>query len=106
MVMKMKNILVLVVLVLAGCGIISGASLSNSGAGFIGKSASELFAEKGAPAQQITSPTGATIYVYEAHNLEGATFCKGSFYVRDGQVVGFVAKGQGITCGASAGNIQ
>jgi hypothetical protein len=94
------------IIVLAGCGTISSASLSNSGPDFIGKSAGELFAEKGTPSRQVTSPTGATIYVYEAHNLIGANFCEGSFYVRGGQVVGFVAQGQGITCGASAGDLQ
>ncbi|MDR3424660.1 MAG: hypothetical protein P4M13_06220 [Alphaproteobacteria bacterium] len=97
---------VIVATVLSGCGTISSASLSNGGPDFIGKTAGELFAEKGTPARQVTSPTGATIYVYEAHNLIGANFCEGSFYVRDGVVVGFVAQGQGITCGASAGNLQ
>jgi hypothetical protein len=68
--------------------------------------ASTLFAEKGAPERQLTSPTGAVIYVYETHNLLGAKFCDGSFFVREGTVVGFVARGQGITCGGTAGNVQ
>ena len=92
--------------VLSGCGTISSASLSNNGPDFIGRSSSNLFAEKGPPARQVNSPTGATIYIYEVHNLVGATFCEGSFYVRGGVVVGFAANGQGITCGASAGDVQ
>ena len=104
--MRTIGLALIVAAALTGCGTINSASMSNDGPGFIGKAASDLFAEKGAPMRQVTSPTDATIYVYEVHNLMGATFCEGSFYVRDGKVVGFVARGQGITCGATAGDIH
>jgi hypothetical protein len=91
---------------LAACGTMGSAALSGEGPGFIGKPAQALFAEKGAPLRQITSPSGATIYVYEAHNLYGATFCEASFYVRDQMVVGFSARGPTPTCGGTAGRID
>lgn len=91
---------------LAGCGTIGSASLSTEGPSFVGRSAQDLFATKGAPLRQITSPSGSTIYVYEAHNLYGATFCEASFYVRGQVVVGFSARGPAPTCGGSAGQID
>jgi hypothetical protein len=90
----------------SACGTIGSASLSGEGPGFVGLSAQSLFAAKGAPLRQITSPSGATIYVYEAHNLYGATFCEASFYVRDQIVVGFSARGPAPTCGGTAGRID
>jgi hypothetical protein len=91
---------------LAGCGTVGSASLSGEGPNFVGRPAQDLFAAKGAPLRQISSPSGATIYVYEAHNLYGATFCEASFYVRDRIVVGFAARGPAPTCGGSAGRID
>ena len=91
---------------LAGCGTIGSAALSGEGPSFIGQPASALFAQKGAPMRQLTSPSGATIYVYEAHNLIGATFCEASYFVRNQIVVGFAARGQGITCGGTAGDVS
>jgi hypothetical protein len=90
----------------AGCGTIGSANLSSEGASFIGQPASALFARKGAPIRQLTSPSGAMVYVYEAHNLIGATFCEASYFVRDQIVVGFAARGQGLTCGGAAGRID
>jgi hypothetical protein len=90
----------------SGCGTIGSAALSGEGPSFVGQPAQNLFAAKGAPLRQITSPSGATIYVYEAHNLMGATFCEASFYVRDQIVVGFSAHGPAPTCGGSAGRID
>jgi hypothetical protein len=92
--------------VLAGCGTIGSASLSSEGPSYVGRPVEALFAEKGTPLRQVTSPGGATIYVYEAHNLYGATFCEGSFFVRDKVVVGFSARGPAPTCAGTAGNIQ
>jgi len=102
----MKNVILIATsaILLSACGTIGSANLSGEGPSFIGKSAEALFAEKGAPLRQITSPTGATVYVYEAHNLYGATFCEGSFYVRNQIVVGFQARGFAPTCGGTAGN--
>ena len=88
---------------LAGCGTIGSAALSSDGPSFVGKPAQALFAAKGAPQRQLTSPSGAMIYVYEAHNLVGATFCEATFYVRDQMVVGFSANGLSPACGGSAG---
>lgn len=104
--MKKNALLFIATLSLASCGTISSASLSNEGPSFIGKTDATLFSEKGTPARQVVSPSGATIYVYETHNLIGATFCEGSFYVRDGVVVGFTAHGEGITCSGTAGDTQ
>jgi hypothetical protein len=82
------------------------ANLSGEGPSFIGKQAQVLLAAKGAPLRQLTSPSGATIYVYEAHNLYAATFCEGSYYVRDQFVVGFLARGFSPACSGTAGNVQ
>ncbi len=91
---------------LTACGTMGSAALSSEGPSLVGRSASDLFAAKGAPVRQLTSPSGATIYVYEAHNLYGATFCEASFFVRDQIVVGFSAHGLGVTCGGSAGRLD
>ena len=99
-------LLAIAVATLGGCGTVTSANLSNEGPAFIGKPAQTLFAEKGAPLRQITSPAGATVYVYEAHNLYGSTFCEASYYVRDQVVVGFQARGFAPTCGGTAGNVQ
>lgn len=101
-----KLIMPFVAATLAACGTIGSANLSSDGPSYIGKSASELFAGKGTPIRQVASPGGATIYVYETHNLYGSKFCEGSFYIRDDKVVGFQARGPSIACGASAGNVQ
>ena len=63
---------------MTACGTIGSAALSGEGPEFVGKPAQALFAAKGAPLRQVTSPSGATIYVYETHNLYGATFCEAS----------------------------
>jgi hypothetical protein len=90
----------------SACGTMGSAALSGEGPGFIGKPAQALFSAKGAPLRQIASPSGATVYVYEAHNLYGATFCEASFYVRDQMVVGFSARGPAATCGGTAGRVD
>jgi hypothetical protein len=90
----------------SACGTIGSANLSSEGPSLIGKPAQALFTERGAPLRQITSPGGATVYVYEAHNLYGATFCEASFYVRNQIVVGFLARGFAPTCGGTAGNLE
>jgi hypothetical protein len=100
----MRNVLIAIIgMVLASCGTMGSAALSSDGPGFVGKTGQELFAAKGAPQRQLTSPSGATIYVYEAHNLYGATFCEASFYVRSQIVVGFSANGLSPACAGSAG---
>jgi|SRR5215469_4941030 len=76
-------LLAIATVALSGCGTIGSANLSSEGPSYIGRSAQTLFAEKGVPLRQITSPSGATIYVYEAHNLYGSTFCEASYYVRN-----------------------
>jgi hypothetical protein len=91
---------------LSACGTIGSAVVSSEGPAFVGRPAQDLFVAKGAPLRQITSPSGATIYVYEAHNLYGATFCEASYYVRDQIVVGFSARGGAPTCGGTAGRID
>jgi hypothetical protein len=91
-------------LALSGCGTLSSAALSAQGPDFVGKPASALFAAKGPPKRELHAPSGATIYVYETHNMAGnSTFCEGSFYVRDQTIVGFQANGQWATCTGSAG---
>lgn len=100
------TLLALAVASLGACGTIGSAALSGEGPNFIGQSAQALFAAKGAPLRQITSPSGATVYVYEAHNLYGATFCEASYYVRDQIIVGFSAHGFAPTCGGSIGRID
>jgi hypothetical protein len=104
----MKNALIAATsaILLAACGTVGSANLSNEGPAFIGQPATALFAQKGAPLRQITSPSGAIIYVYEAHNLYGSTFCEASYYVRGEIVVGFQARGFAPTCGGTAGNVQ
>lgn len=92
--------------VLTACGTIGSAALSSEGPSFIGRPAQALFEAKGAPLRQLTSPSGATIYVYEAHNLYGATFCEASFYVRNQVVVGFLARGPAPTCRGTAGEVD
>lgn len=89
--------------ILAGCGTIGSAGLSSDGAKFVGQPVQALLADRGAPLRQMTAPSGAMIYVYEAHNLYGATFCEGSFYIRDQTVVGFAAHGPALTCGGTTG---
>lgn len=93
-------------IILSGCGTVGSANLSGEGPSFIGRPAQALFADKGAPLRQITSPSGATVYVYETHNLYGATFCEASFYVRNQIVVVFQARGFAPTCGGTAGDIN
>jgi hypothetical protein len=91
---------------LTACGTVGSANLSSEGPAFIDQPATALFAQKGAPLRQITSPSGATVYVYEAHNLYGSTFCEASYYVRDQMIVGFQARGFAPTCSGTAGNVQ
>ena len=98
--------LILGFLVLAGCGTMGSAVLSSEGPNFVGKPVGDLLAAKGAPLRQINSPSGATIYVYEAHNLYGATFCEGSFYIKNEAVVGFAAHGPAPTCAGSTGEVR
>jgi hypothetical protein len=74
--------LLAITMLLSACGTVGSANLSNEGPGYIGKPAQTLFSDKGAPLRQLTSPSGATVYVYEAHNLYGSTFCEASYYVR------------------------
>ena len=88
--------------ILAGCGTIGSAGLSSEGPKFVGQPVQALLADRG-PLRQMTAPSGAMIYVYEAHNLYGATFCEGSFYIRDQTIVGFAAHGPAPTCGGSTG---
>jgi hypothetical protein len=65
--------------ILAGCGTIGSAGLSSEGPKFVGQPVQALLADRGAPLRQMTAPSGAMIYVYEAHNLYGATFCEDRF---------------------------
>jgi hypothetical protein len=102
----MRYSLMALMLALSGCGTIGSAVISGEGPGFVGQPAAALFAAKGSPLRQITSPSGATIYVYEAHNLYGATFCEASYYVRDQIIVGFAAHGGAPTCQGAAGRID
>ena len=71
-------------LALAGCANIRSARLSNGATDYIGKPMSRLVADKGLPAHQSTSPQGATLLVYQAHDLVGITFCEASVLVGDG----------------------
>ena len=91
---------------LAGCGTIGSAAISSEGPQFVGQPAANLLASKGAPLREMKSPSGATIYVYEAHNLMGATFCEASYFIRGEKVVGFAAHGGAPTCGGTVGDVQ
>jgi hypothetical protein len=102
--MRKTMIFVAASLALAGCANIQSARLSDGGSGYVGKPATALTVDKGAPARQMTSPGGATVYVYQAHDLVGITFCEASFFVRDGKVVGFAAHGMSLTCGGTKGD--
>jgi hypothetical protein len=104
----MKNVILAITsaIILSACGTIGSAALSSEGPSLIGQPAQALFAGKGAPLRQLTSPSGATVYVYEAHNLYGATFCEASFYIRNQIIVGFQARGFAPTCGGTAGNVE
>jgi hypothetical protein len=89
--------------ILSECGTIGSAGLSSEGPKFVGQPVQTLLTDRGAPLRQMTAPSGAMIYVYEVHNLYGATFCEGSFFIRDQTVVGFAAHGPAPTCGGSTG---
>ena len=102
--MKMTVFTLVATVALAGCANFQSARLSDGGPKYVGKPVTALVADKGEPAQQTTSPGGATVYVYEAHDLAGITFCEASFFVRDGKVVGFAAHGASLTCGGSKGD--
>ncbi len=91
---------------LAACGTVGSAALSSEGSAFVGRPVSDLLAAKGAPLREVQAPSGSMIYVYEAHNLMGATFCEASYFIRDNKVVGFTAHGGAPTCGGTTGDVR
>jgi hypothetical protein len=103
-VMSGRNLLpaIFTSLTLVGCVI----NVRGQGPQWVGQPVSALVERMGMPDRQMTSPSGATVYIYGAHNIHEATLCEGNYFVRADQIVGYAERGVAINCGQTAGNIH
>jgi hypothetical protein len=92
----------LLALGLSGCGVRDAGELSQDGFAFITMPARALYAWRGPPVETRYSPSGATIYFYEARDVVGNPLCRVAFYVRDHTIVGVSSRGWVWTCAGGA----
>jgi hypothetical protein len=92
----------LLALCLSGCGVSDAGELSQDGFAYITMPARALYAWRGPPMQTMSSPTGSTIYFYEARDVVGNPLCLVAFYVRNQTIVGVSSRGWVWTCAGGA----
>ncbi len=99
------------ILAFAGCSTVNQkyenvSGLQGHGPQWVGHSADMLIKHDGQPERQMTAPSGATIYVYTWRSDKGAALCEQQYFVRDGDVVGYLEKPIAIQCAQSAGEVN
>lgn len=97
--------------VLAGCAKIEQkyeaiSGLEGHGAQWVGHSADMLIKHDGPPERQMTAPSGAAVYVYTWRSDKGAALCERQYFVRDGDVVGYLEKPMAMQCSQSVGEVD
>jgi hypothetical protein len=92
----------LVALCLSGCGVSDAGELSQDGFAFITMPARALYAWRGPPVATSYSPSGSTVYFYEARDVVGNPLCRVAFYVRNQTIVGVSSRGWVWTCAGGA----
>ncbi len=92
----------LLALFLSGCGVSDAGELSQDGFAFITMPARALYTWRGPPMQTAYSPSGSTIYLYEARDIVGNPLCQVAFYVRNQTIVGVTSSGWVWTCAGGA----
>ena len=88
----------LLALFLSGCGVSDAGELSQDGFAFITMPARALYGWWGPPVETMSSPSGSTIYLYEARDVVGNPLCWVAFHVRNRTVVGVSSRGWVWTC--------
>ncbi|MFZ0692544.1 MAG: hypothetical protein WAN51_00065 [Alphaproteobacteria bacterium] len=95
----------------AGCAAVNRnyenlSGLQGHGPQWVGHSADTLVKQDGQPERQATAPSGATVYVYTWRSDKDVALCERQYFVRDGNVVGYLEKPIAIQCAQSAGKVN
>ena len=95
----------------AGCATLNQkyenvSGLQGHGPQWVGHSADMLVKHDGPPERQMTAPSGAADYVYIWRSDNGTALCERQYFVRDGDVVGYLEKPIAIQCAQVSGEVN
>jgi len=101
----------LVVAAISGCETVNQkyqavSGLHGHGSQWVGHSADMLVKQDGPPERQLTALSGAAVYIYIWRSDKDVALCERDYFVRDGDVVGYLEKPIAISCDQSAGKVN
>ena len=99
------------ILAFAGCATVNQkyenvSGLQGHGPQWVGHSADMLVKHDGPPERKMTAPSGAAVYVYTWRSDKGTALCERDYFVRDGDVVGYLEKPIAIQCAQVSGEVN